>query len=178
MRLKWQGPRCRFSCVDTRDALRKLAAVEDARAVMTEGMEWSIWKWLLEKKRVRTIADKAVEVLDECESRVKDNWSDQLKIAYNELVAQQDEPRRGRKQVKGNHLPSRLSSPQTQKAIAEVKKADDIAWDARWDAEELFANAEKKMNPALARLGARKALESYDLHEAAIRKAEALTEGK
>ena len=33
--------------------MRKLSAVENARVVMTEGVEWGVWKWMLEKKRVR-----------------------------------------------------------------------------------------------------------------------------
>jgi hypothetical protein len=158
--------------------MRKLAAVEDARAIMTEGIEWSVWKWLLEKKRVRAIADKAVEALDDCEAKVKDSWRDELKIAYNDLVAKQDEPKGRRKRVKGNHQARHIIDPQTHRAVEEVKKADDIAWDARWEAEDLFADAEKRMNPGVARQGARKALESYDLHEAAIRKAETLVKTK
>lgn len=157
--------------------MRKLPAVEDARVIMTQGMEWSIWKWLLEKRRVRGIADKAVEALNDCEAKVKAAWPDELKVAYNELVAKEDGPKRGRKPVKQDHKPASID-PALKQAIAKVKEADDTAWDARWEAEELFANAEKKMNPGLAREGARKALESYNLHESAIRKAEVLAKKK
>lgn len=158
--------------------MRKLPAVEEARAVMTAGMEWSVWKWLLEKKRVRAIADKAVEALNECEAEVKDTWSDDLKIAYNELVANQESSKRTRKQVKGNHQSGGSLDEKTRRAIMEVNDADDIAWDARWEAEDLFAEGERRMSAALARQGAQKALESYDLHEAAIRKAELLAKKK
>jgi hypothetical protein len=41
------------------------------------------------------------------------------------------------------------------------------------DAEDTFDVAEKKLSASLAREGARKAIESWDLREAAIRKAEA-----
>ena len=61
--------------------MRKLPAVEDARAIMTEGTEWGVWKWLLEKRRVREISDEARAALDEFEMKVKDKWSDDLKIA-------------------------------------------------------------------------------------------------
>ncbi len=47
--------------------MRKLPAVEEARAIMTEGTEWGVWRWLLEKKRVREIADKARAALDDFE---------------------------------------------------------------------------------------------------------------
>ena len=30
--------------------MRKLPAVEEARAIMTQGIEWGVWKWLMEKK--------------------------------------------------------------------------------------------------------------------------------
>src|SRR5579885_3100114 len=36
--------------------MRKLPAVEEARALMSEGREWGTWKWLFEKSRVRTAA--------------------------------------------------------------------------------------------------------------------------
>ena len=29
--------------------MKKLPAVEEARAIMNEGMEWGVWKWLTEK---------------------------------------------------------------------------------------------------------------------------------
>ena len=54
-----------------------------------------------------------------------------------------------------------------------VKEADDEAETARLDAEDTFDVAEKKLSASLAREGARKAIESWDLREAAIRKAEA-----
>ena len=31
--------------------MQKLAAVDEARRVMQQGMEWSIWRWLIEKNR-------------------------------------------------------------------------------------------------------------------------------
>ena len=39
--------------------MRKLAEVEDAKALMTEPMGWSVVKWLSQKKRVRKAADLA-----------------------------------------------------------------------------------------------------------------------
>ena len=80
--------------------MRKLASVEEARAIMTQGMEWGVWKWLLEKKRVREIADEARAALDELETKVKDTWSDDLKIAYNQLVSENGDAKRARKDDK------------------------------------------------------------------------------
>jgi hypothetical protein len=162
--------------------MRKLAIVEDARAIMTQGMEWGVWKWLLEKKKVRGIADEARAALDELDMKVKETWSDDLKIAYNQLVSENGGSKQARKNGKRGN---RNKKEETQKAdspvVAAVKRvleADDLAYNAHEDAEDAFAEAEKRMSTAGAREGARKALEAYDLHESAIRKAEALAREK
>jgi len=56
----------------------------------------------------------------------------------------------------------------------KVKEADDAAYRARMDAEATFDEAERQLSTRLAREGCRKAIESWDLHEKAIRKAESL----
>jgi hypothetical protein len=58
--------------------------------------------------------------------------------------------------------------------IRRVIEADDEAYNAHEVAEEMFAEAEERMSTSMARDGARKALDAYELHEAAIRKAETL----
>ena len=159
--------------------MRKLPAVEEARAIMTQGMEWGVWKWLLEKKRVRQIADEARAALDEMETKVKATWSDDLKIAYNQLVSQDGNAKRARKNDKpGKKAEAQKIDPQIMVAVTRVMEADDIAYNAHEDAEDAFAEAEKRMSTSGAREGARKALEAYDLHEGAIRKAEALARPK
>jgi hypothetical protein len=159
--------------------MRKLAAVEDARAIMTEGMEWGVWKWLLEKKRVRAIADEARAALDEVEKKVKATWSDDLKIAYNHLVAQHGEGKRARKNSKPGTKPSAHKiAPEMVAAVRRVKEADDEAYNAHEDAEDAFAEAEKRMSTSRAREAARMALVAYDRHEEAIRKAEAIARAK
>ncbi|HUI84951.1 MAG TPA: hypothetical protein VL240_12045 [Candidatus Binatia bacterium] len=164
--------------------MKKLAAVESARAIMTEGMEWGVWKWLMEKKRVRAIADEARAALDDLEMKVKLTWPDDLKIAYNQLVSDNGEAKRGRRKAKNhknNNKPAPLPQnidPKVLAAVTRIREADDEAYNAHEDAEDVFAEAERKMSTAMAREGARKALEAYDRHEAAIRKAEALTKEK
>jgi hypothetical protein len=148
--------------------MRKLA-VEEARAVMTEGTEWGVWKWLLEKGRVQEIADRATAALDSADRRVKAAWSDELKTVYKELV-EQEKPKRGRRQED----PAAANiAPEVRLTAKRVKQAYDEGQRARVDAEDTFEEAERRMSTALAREGARKALESYDLREHAIRKAEA-----
>ncbi len=159
--------------------MRKLAAVEDAKSIMTEGMEWGVWKWLLEKKRVRAIADEARSALDDFEMKVKATWSDDLKIAYNQLVSQNGDAKQARQNAKaGKKEAAPKIDSQVMAVVKRVKEADDEAYNAHEDAEDAFAEAEKRMSTAMAREGARKALEAYDRHEAAIRKAEALARSK
>ena len=155
--------------------MRKLSPVQDARVVMAQGLEWGVWKWLLEKKRVRAIADEARAALDEYEMKVKGTWSDELKVAYNHLVSQNGDAKRTRQKARpGKKERAPKIDLQVMAAVKRVLEADDAAYDAHEDAEEVFAGAEKRMSTSMAREGARKALEAYDLHEAAIRKAEAL----
>jgi len=54
-----------------------------------------------------------------------------------------------------------------------VFEADEETETMRLDAEDTFAEGEKKLSVSMAREGASKALATYDLHEKAIRKAEA-----
>src|SRR5271157_2217095 len=69
-------------------SMQKLAAVEEATALMNEAKEWGVWRWLFEKSRVRATADRAVDALSEAEKKVKAAWDDDLKRAYRELEAQ------------------------------------------------------------------------------------------
>jgi hypothetical protein len=154
--------------------MRKLAAVQEARAVMTEGMEWGMWRWLLEKGRVQEIADRATAALDEADKKVKAAWSDDLKRAYQELV-DEEKPKRGRRQEKHPKAETANIAPEVLTA-KRVKEAYDEGQRARVDAEDTFEEAEQRLSTELAREGARKALESYDLREHAIRKAEAAGE--
>lgn len=159
--------------------MRKLPAVEQARAIMLEGTEWGVWKWLTEKKRVRELADKARAALDDAEMKTKLKWSDDLKIAYNSLVTENSTAKRTRSNPASKSKDNKPAAtpkidPKTLAAVQRIQEADDNAYHAHEDAEEAFAEAEKKMSTSIARDAARKALEAYDLHESAIRKAEAL----
>jgi len=160
--------------------MKKLSAVEEARAIMTDGMEWGVWKWLTEKSRVRGIADKARAALDDQEAQVKQTWPEEYKLAYNELVADNGgSARRARKAAKGGKTATAVKAdPKIVTAVKAVADADDEAYNAHEDAEDTFAEAERKMSTAGAREGARMALIAYDKHEAAIKKAEAIAKGK
>ena len=158
--------------------MKKLEAVEEARAIMTLGLDWGVFKWLMEKPKVRKIADRATEALNDAEDKVKATWSDELKLAYNYLATQEDDDsRKGKKNSKGKAAPKGIDA----EALAVVKgvyEADEETETMRLDAEDTFAEGERKLSVAMARDGARKALATYDLHEKAIRKAEAAARGK
>jgi hypothetical protein len=155
-------------------AMKKLLEVEEARSIMSQGMDWGVWKWLMEKKRVRIIADRATDALNAAEMKVKEAWPEELKLAYDALV---DEDFANEKKKKKNGAFSGID-PEMLATARAVKEADEIAEQCRLKAEDIFDDADRKMSTELARQGARKALERYDLHEKAIRKAEAALKGK
>lgn len=153
--------------------MRKLPAVEDARAIMTEAMDWSVWRWLLEKGRVREVADRATAALDRADKRAKAAWSDELKNAYRELANQDARLKRNHDGGRGAPEDCDRVRPEIRLTAKRIKQADDQAERARLDAEDTFDEAEQQMNTSLAREGARKALRTYDLREKAIAESEA-----
>jgi hypothetical protein len=152
--------------------MRKLEAVEDARAIMTQGLEWGVFKWLMEKPKVRKIADRATEALNHAEDKVKATWSDDLKRAYNHLATQAAS--KGKKASKDGGT----FHPEVLETARKVFERDEETETMRLDAEDTFAEGERKLSVAMAREGAQKALATYDLHEKAIRMAEAAARDK
>jgi len=147
--------------------MRKLNAVEEARAVMKEGAGWSAWKWMLEKHGVREIADRATAALARANQRAKSAWPKELKAAYEACE-------NGSKSKTGSSEQEALS-PELMLSAKRVKKADDRAARATLEAEQMFDEAERAFSADMARQAARKALESNDLRESAIRETEAAT---
>jgi len=135
--------------------MRKLACVEEAKALMSEARDWSVWRWLIEKRRVRETADRATEALGELEEKVKAGWSEELRRAAQN----------GR---------SRNLDPELKLALKELKQAEEAAEASRLDAEATFDEAERRLSAALAREGTQKAIASWELREKAIRKAESI----
>jgi hypothetical protein len=152
--------------------MRKLEAVEESRAIMTKGVEWGIFKWLLEKPKVRRVADRATEALNDAEDKVKATWSDDLKRAYNHIATQDTSKTKKASKDNGKFDPEILETAR------KVFEADEETETMRLDAEDTFAEGERKLSVAMAREGAQKALATYDLHEKAIRRAEAAAKNK
>lgn len=154
--------------------MEKIAEVETAKALMTEALAWSVVKWLREKKRVRKTADLANAAIDQLSQALKSRWPDHLRAAYEALSARGNGSKAERNQK--SSLP--LVDSEVLVIVRKVKEADDEAYSARMNAEEIFDDAEKKLSTILAREGCRRAIISWELHEKAIRKAEAILRPK
>jgi hypothetical protein len=140
--------------------VRKLPEVEEAKALMTEAMEWSVMKWLREKKRVRKTADRANDALNRLSKETRLLWSEELRAAYDALAQ--------------NAKPAKQPDAEIPNAVKQVKRADDESFRAHLDAESTFDEAERQLSTSMAREGCRKAIYSWELHEKAIRIAERL----
>ncbi len=140
--------------------MRKLPEVEEAKALMAEAVEWSVMKWLREKKRVRQTADRANSALDQLSKETKFLWPDELRAAYDALA-----------EKTGGEKPS---DERILKSVKPVKQADDEALRAHVEAESIFDEAERQLSTSMAREGCQRAIYSWQLHEKAIRMAEHL----
>ncbi|HUJ95929.1 MAG TPA: hypothetical protein VLW84_11735 [Terriglobales bacterium] len=145
--------------------MRKLPEVEEAKVLMTEAMDWSVFTWLFEKRRVREVADRANAALDGLNEKVKSRWSAEVKAAYRELT------KRTKRQPGES---GKATDCEIELFVKKVEEADDAARRARTDAEDTFDEAERQMNTGLAREGCKKALYQWELDEKAIRRAEAV----
>ncbi len=150
--------------------MNNLPEVEIAKALMTEAMAWSVMKWLREKKRVRKTADLANAALDHLSETVKARWPECLKAAYEALGGP---AARGSAAASPRKQPTLSIDSDGQLLARKIKEADDEAYRARMDAEKTFDEAERQLSTSLAREGCRKAIRGWELHEKAIRKAEA-----
>jgi hypothetical protein len=149
--------------------MEPILEVENAKALMTEATAWSVMKWLREKKRVRKAADEANAALDQMRDSVKQRWDDDLRAAYQAISGNGT----------GNKKHAAKPAGEEASVIAKkVKEADDAAYCARVDAEKTFDEADRQLSTSLAREGCRKAIYSWELHEKAIQKAEAVIRRK
>jgi hypothetical protein len=146
--------------------MNKLPEVETAKALMTEANTWSVMKWLREKKRVRKTADLANAALDRLSETTKARWPDGLRLAYEALAAGSASG------ITRKRQPQAIDS-EAQFIVKKIKEADDEAYRARIDAEKTFDEAERQLSTSMAREGCGKAIHGWELHEKAIRKAEA-----
>ena len=74
----------------------KLSEVEEAKAVMREALDWSVIKWLREKKRVRKMADVANARLDRRLEELRAQWDGAGEAALRKLRQASELARRAR----------------------------------------------------------------------------------
>lgn len=130
--------------------MKKLIEVENAKAIMTEAIDWSVMKWLSEKKKVRQLADAANATLDRVEAEAQQLWNEELRSAV--------------KKNSGNG--------ELRELAKSLRESHDAAIQMRMTAEETFDKAERRLSVAMAREGCEQALKGWALHEEAIRRAE------
>ncbi len=156
--------------------MHKLIPVEEAKSLMREAIDWSLWGWLTEKRKLRTTADRAWEALDEAEKQVKDAWNDDLKAAWRELEAQaaaEGNPRAKRQYQKAREEAEGVA-PELKLAARRLMDAEAEAHAAHMQAEETFDEADRRMSTSMACEGARQAIDAWEMREKVIRKAESL----
>ena len=144
--------------------MHKLPPVEEAKTLFSEARNWSMWRWLVEKRRARTTADAAWEALGACEEKVKAGWAEEWQEAYRELSA-----KGGAKSRRHSEL-----DPELKAALERLHEADKTAREAHEAAEAQFDEADRRMSSSMAREGAQMAIDAWELTEKFIRKAEAL----
>ena len=142
--------------------MQKLAPVEDAKALFHEAKDWSVWRWLIEKKHARSTADAAWEALEACEERVRAGWNQDWQEAYGHP-----------KSRKHAALDSDVKA-----ALKQLYEADEEARQARDAAEAQFDQADRRMSGSMACEGAQMALDAWEMREKIIRKAEAMARRK
>lgn len=148
--------------------MHTLVPVEDAKTLFREAKDWSVWRWLMEKKRARTTADAAWEALEACEEKVKEGWAKEWREAYRGLSAN------GR----GKSRHTAALEADLQAALERLWKADQEAREARDAAEAQFDEADRRMSTQMAREGTQMAIDAWELREKFIRKCEALARKK
>ena len=100
--------------------MRKLPEVEEAKALMTEAMDWSVFTWLFQKVKVRETADRANAALDKLNRVVRSRWSDEVKAAYKDLTAKAASHRSA-------EATAQNSDPEIRDFVKKVKEADEAA---------------------------------------------------
>jgi hypothetical protein len=142
--------------------MHKLVPVEEAKTLFNEAKDWSVWRWLIEKKRARTTADAAWEALEACEEKVRAGWNEEWRQAYG-------------------HPKSRRYAAlddEVKAALERLYEDDEEAKQAHDAAEAQFDEADRRMSSSMACEGAQMAIDAWEMREKAIRKAEALARRK
>jgi len=144
--------------------------VDKAKELMNEAIDWSAFKWLMEKTRLRQAGDAANSALDQLNQSVRSRWNGDAKALYTKLSSMPLADRQGQIAAAS----ASANNSELLLLIQKVVEADDAAHTAAMQAQEAFNQAEKQMSIGLAKDGCRKAIYSWELHEQAIGSAEAV----
>jgi hypothetical protein len=147
--------------------MHKLAPVEDAKTLFNEARNWSVWRWLTEKRRARSTADAAWAALEAREEHVLSKWDEAWLEAYRKLLANAN----GRRHSNG-------LAPEVKLALQQLHELDEEARQAREAAEAQFDEADRRMSTSMAREGSQMAIDAWEMREKFLRKAEALGRSK
>ena len=150
-----------------RRRFHELPEVVEAKGLMAEATEWSVFTWMLRKGEVRATADRANAALDRLKRAMKSRWSSEISLAYKDTKSQGD--LYGAAAYRCNTI-----DPERRIFLRKVQDGEAAARRARKDAEETFDEAEKRLSTDLAREGCRKALRQWELDLKVIRLAEAI----
>ena len=148
--------------------MHKLAAVEDAKSLFNEAKNWSLWRWLFEKRRARTTADAAWAALEACEEKVKSGWAEEWQQAYLDLSTN------GRRKSR-RHAGL---DPELKAALESLHEADEIGPSGPRRGGSPVRRGRPPPEHRMACEGAQMALDAWELREKFIRKAEALARRK
>ncbi|HUA59908.1 MAG TPA: hypothetical protein VML19_14205 [Verrucomicrobiae bacterium] len=155
--------------------MRSIAHVEQAKALLEEGQQWGVWKWLTEKKRVRAAADLAWADLEKVEKEIKASWNEDLRAAYRELQLAEsaDGNTKAREDYEKAVQAAKGLNSELKAFAKRLWKEDAAALSARMAAEETFDEAEQKLSVPLAQRGSTEAIAAFEKRERFIRKADA-----
>jgi hypothetical protein len=157
--------------------MQKIDSVEEAKALLASAMDWSILRWLAEKRRVRGVADRGTAALDAEERRIKSTWPEELTNAYAALCPSSDDDPYAAAEHEFILQQARDIPEDIRAAARRVREADEIATSARLAAEQMFDDAERRMSAAMARRGAELAIDAYEVRYVALAEAEAAVNG-
>ncbi len=142
--------------------MKKILEVEEAKEIMTAAQDWGVFRWLTEKRKVRLAADNCNDALARAEKRVIESWPDEMRAAYDDLVAEEQGKKKRGKKIDSDVM----------ETVRKIKDALDEAERVRLDAEDIFDRADRALSTSMAKEGTVRAIEAWEMREKAIRKAE------
>ena len=98
------------------------------------------------EEAVRAAADRANEALDALDRQIKDSWREPLKAAYRELEAEEafEHDPQTKADFEAAQEAAKDVDPTVKAAARRLREADNEAYNARMDAEDIFDEADRR----------------------------------